>query len=290
MASVLRLLARPGRVGLSVCGRMPAKVPSSVCATTVKLTCPVSTLSQVSVPLAQSTSSAYPLQSIQATYAVRSHAATHAHVYDNPRRFFAKKSKPDKKKQAEEEGDWEEDLDIDFLKEEMDELLAGLKEELSKLRVGRVSPSQLEDVMVDAYGDKTELKNVGQVGVRGARTLVVTLYDQSLATDVIRSLESADVEAPQYDGHANIIVNYPKPTKDVKDQMVKKAGQLGHQCKEKIKLARRGFSDNLSKYRKQMEADTWFQLKEEMDVVTKERNAKVKELVEQREKEIAADN
>ena len=56
-------------------------------------------------------------------------------------------------------------LDTDDLERRMDGAMASLKTEFASLRTGRASASMLEPIMVEAYGQKTPVNQVGTVNV-----------------------------------------------------------------------------------------------------------------------------
>ncbi len=56
-------------------------------------------------------------------------------------------------------------LDTDDLQRRMDGAMAALRTEFASLRTGRASASMLEPVMVDAYGQKTPINQVGTINV-----------------------------------------------------------------------------------------------------------------------------
>ena len=55
--------------------------------------------------------------------------------------------------------------------------LEHLAHELSGVRTGRANPGLLENIPVDAHGERVPLKAVGAVTVRNPQLLVVTLFD-----------------------------------------------------------------------------------------------------------------
>ncbi len=57
----------------------------------------------------------------------------------------------------------------------MDGAMAALKTEFSSLRTGRASASMLDPIMVDAYGSKTPLNQVGTVNVPEPRMVTVNI-------------------------------------------------------------------------------------------------------------------
>ncbi|MEL0142308.1 MAG: ribosome recycling factor, partial [Alphaproteobacteria bacterium] len=55
------------------------------------------------------------------------------------------------------------EIDIDDIKRRMEASLTSLQSEFVGLRAGRANPAMLEPIMVDAYGSKMPLNQVGNV-------------------------------------------------------------------------------------------------------------------------------
>jgi hypothetical protein len=55
-----------------------------------------------------------------------------------------------------------------------------LQHELAGVRTGRANPGLLENIPVDAHGERVPLKAVGAVLVRNAQTLAVSVYDATV--------------------------------------------------------------------------------------------------------------
>jgi ribosome recycling factor len=62
------------------------------------------------------------------------------------------------------------EIDIDDIKRRMEASLTSLQSEFMGLRAGRANPAMLEPIMVDAYGSKMPLNQVGNVSGSGRRT------------------------------------------------------------------------------------------------------------------------
>jgi len=52
---------------------------------------------------------------------------------------------------------------VDNLKKELDKVIEFLKSDLAQLRSGRANPAMVENVKVDAYGTKMNLKEVATI-------------------------------------------------------------------------------------------------------------------------------
>ena len=69
---------------------------------------------------------------------------------------------------------------LDDIKRRMNGAIEVLRTEFSGLRAGRASTGLLDPVMVDAYGSKMPLSQVGTVGVPDPRQLTVQVWDSGL--------------------------------------------------------------------------------------------------------------
>src|SRR3989338_2015247 len=66
-------------------------------------------------------------------------------------------------------------------------------EELSLLRTGKAIPQVLDKVLVEAYGQKSELTHVGSIAVHDARTLYITPWDSSLIGAIQKGIDGANI-------------------------------------------------------------------------------------------------
>ena len=98
------------------------------------------------------------------------------------------------------------------LKRRMEGALEVLRREFAGLRTGRASVSLLDPVMVDAYGSRMPVNQVGSVSAPEARLLTVQVWDRSLVNAVEKAIRNADLGLnPQSDGQT---VRVPIPQLD----------------------------------------------------------------------------
>ena len=69
------------------------------------------------------------------------------------------------------------EMDIEDIKRRMEASLSSLQSEFMGLRAGRANPAMLEPIMVDAYGSKMPLNQVGNVSAPESRLLTVSVWD-----------------------------------------------------------------------------------------------------------------
>ncbi|NHX33004.1 ribosome recycling factor, partial [Escherichia coli] len=63
----------------------------------------------------------------------------------------------------------------------MEKSLEAFKNQISKVRTGRASPSLLDGITVEYYGSATPLRQLANVTVEDSRTLAISVFDRSMS-------------------------------------------------------------------------------------------------------------
>ena len=139
------------------------------------------------------------------------------------------------------------ELDIDDLKHRMDQTLEVLRHELAGLRTGRASTGMLEPVMVEAYGSKMPIKQVGNINVADARLLTVSVWDKSLVSAVDKAIRAAGLGLnPAVDGQL-IRIPIPELTQERRVEYGRIAGKYAEQARVAVRNVRRDGMEQLKK-------------------------------------------
>lgn len=132
----------------------------------------------------------------------------------------------------------------------MDGALEALRREFAGLRTGRASASLLEPVMVNAYGTKMPLSQVGTVGVPEPRMLTVQVWDKALVKHVERAILEADLGLnPQTDGQL-IRIPIPDLNEERRQELTRIAGKYGEQARVAVRNVRRDGMEMLKRMEK----------------------------------------
>ena len=73
---------------------------------------------------------------------------------------------------------------FDLIKEKMATSIKHLDIELSKIRAGRSNPSMLDGIMVDYYGTKTLIGQVGNIATPDPRTITIQPWEKDIINDI----------------------------------------------------------------------------------------------------------
>jgi ribosome recycling factor len=178
-------------------------------------------------------------------------------------------------------------MDTELFKKDVEKCIGYLKEDLSQIRVGRATPDLVEDVMVDAYGTTSPLKNVATITIVDAKTINIQPWDSSVLEDVGRGLESAKLGFSTMVEGDRVLVKLPDLTEERRKEYVKV-------MKERVEDARVAVRQVRQKYMKEIDEledeglsqDQADRLREEIEKGVKEANEKIEKIREEKEKEL----
>lgn len=139
------------------------------------------------------------------------------------------------------------EVDLDDLQRRMDGAMGALKTEFASLRTGRASASMLEPVMVEAYGQRTPINQVGTINVPEPRMVTVNVWDKSMVNAVEKAIRESGLGInPQLNGTI-IMLPIPELNEERRRELTKVAGQYAENARIAIRNVRRDGMDQLKK-------------------------------------------
>ncbi len=144
--------------------------------------------------------------------------------------------------------------DLSFIledgKDSMTKAINHLEAELVKIRAGKANPSMLDGIMVDYYGNLTQINQVGNISAMDARTISIQPWEKNMMQPIERAIIAANIGInPQNDG--NIIRLFLPPlTEERRKEMVKRSNAEGEQAKVAVRSIRREGIEQIKKLQK----------------------------------------
>ena len=143
--------------------------------------------------------------------------------------------------------DEEFELDTDDLTRRMEGAMSALRTEFASLRTGRASASMLEPVMVEAYGQKTPVNQVGTVNVPEPRMVTINVWDKSLVGVVEKAIRESGLGInPQLNGTI-IMLPIPELNEERRRELTRVAAQYAEHARVAVRNVRRDGMDQLKK-------------------------------------------
>lgn len=139
------------------------------------------------------------------------------------------------------------DIDTDDLSRRMDGAMGALRTEFASLRTGRASASMLEPVMVEAYGQRTPINQVGTVNVPEPRMVTINVWDKSLVGAVEKAIRESGLGInPQLNGTI-IMLPIPELNEERRRELTRVAAQYAENARVSVRNVRRDGMDQVKK-------------------------------------------
>lgn len=134
---------------------------------------------------------------------------------------------------------------IDRAETHMKSSIEVLRKELSSIRTGRASPGLIENLHVDYYGTETPLKQLANISVPEARSLVVQPYDRTAMASIEKAIQKSDLGlTPNNDGQVIRLV-IPRLTEERRKDLVKVVRKQVEDGRVAVRNIRRDGIDHL---------------------------------------------
>lgn len=179
---------------------------------------------------------------------------------------------------------------ISQTKQKMQKVLAHLKNELTSVRTGRANPALVEQIKVDVYGSKMDLRDLASINSPEPRLLVVQPWDKNNTDIVIKAIsESGGGFNPVEEGDI-IRVPVPPLSEERRKEMIKLVHEKGEAAKVSIRSVRREAMDSINKDEKsgKISKDEKHRYEENVQKVTDEISREIDDILKSKEKELSS--
>ena len=125
------------------------------------------------------------------------------------------------------------------------------KSEMSGIRAGRASPSMLDSIKVEAYGQKMNINQVGNITTPDSRNINVDIWDQNNVKSVEKAIRESDLGInPIVEGNL-IRLPLPELTAERREEYSKIAKKISESSKVAIRNIRRDGIERIKKLEKE---------------------------------------
>ncbi len=133
----------------------------------------------------------------------------------------------------------------------MDGAISSFRRELSGVRTSRANPALVENLDIDYFGTKMQLRELAQISAGDVRLLVIQPWDQSAIETIAKAIQQSDLGmTPNVDGD-RIRLSIPPMTEERRREMVR----LVRSRAEEAKVAVRNVRKDVREFIQEMEKD-----------------------------------
>jgi ribosome recycling factor len=172
--------------------------------------------------------------------------------------------------------------------QKMQKSIETLRADLAKVRTGRAHTGILDHVMVDYYGNPTNLTQVANVTLVDARTIGVQPFEKKMVAVVEKAIRDADLGLNPSTQGEMIRVPTPPLTEERRKEMVKLVKSEAEDAKIAIRNIRRDANETLKKLLKEKvcSEDDERRAQDEIQKLTDKFVLEVDRMVVEKEKEV----
>jgi ribosome recycling factor len=170
----------------------------------------------------------------------------------------------------------------------MESAVEALRDDLKKIRTGRATPALVESIEVEYYGMPTRLNQLATISIPEPRQIMIRPFDASSVDAVIKAIQKSDLGiTPNSDGKV-IRLNLPALTEERRRDLVKLVHKRVEEGKVAVRNVRRDCKKDMEDFEKEklISEDDLKRGEEDLQEVTDKYTEKLKEVGDEKEKEI----
>lgn len=174
---------------------------------------------------------------------------------------------------------------VNEAKGQMDKSILAFKGNLSRLRSGRASPSLLNGIKCDYYGEKMDIASLCSISMPEPRQLLVKPYSRDDLKAVAAGIAQANIGInPQVEADAIRLI-IPPLTEEIRRDIAKQAKALSEEAKVAVRNIRRDYLD-IVKEDEGMSDDYKKRVEEDIQKAVNDANKEIEEILGAKQKEI----
>lgn len=173
-------------------------------------------------------------------------------------------------------------------KNDFDHIVDFYKSDIATIRTGRATPALVEDIIVDAYGQKMHIKELASMATPEPRTLVIQPWDKGALEPISTAIRKSDIGLnPVVDGEI-IRLSIPSLTEERRKDFIKMLKAKSEESKVKIRRLREEMWEKIQTMAQdgEIREDEKFRGREDLQKIVDEHNKKIEELEKKKEAEL----
>ena len=177
---------------------------------------------------------------------------------------------------------------VQKIRPELDKVISFLEKELNKVRTSRATPSLVEDVVVECFGQKFPLKQLAAISTPELKQILIQPWDKSYLEGIVHALEKTGIGANPIVDKDVIRINLPPLTEEYRKGLIRMISEKEEQARQTVRKWREEAWGEVQEKTKQGEIreDDKFRAKEDLQELVDEYNKKIEESGKRKKEEI----
>lgn len=137
------------------------------------------------------------------------------------------------------------DAELHQLQTDMDKTVGHLKDEFSRLQIGRASAALVEQLDVEVYGSKQPLKAIASISVPDAKTVQIQPWDKANLGPIEKAIQVSDINISPVNDGVVVRLSIPPLTEERRKDLTKVVHKLAEDARIAVRNARQKAHDSV---------------------------------------------
>jgi ribosome recycling factor len=181
-------------------------------------------------------------------------------------------------------------MDLNKHKPEFEKVVEHFKTEVAAIRTGRAVSSLVDELSVDHYGGKYQLKELASISIPEPRTILIQPWDKSALDSILKAIQSSHLGLNPISDAQGIRLMMPSLTEDRRKELIKLLKQKAEEAHITIRRVRGEIWDDIQEQEKAgtVRESEKFKAKDDLQKLTDEYNKKIDEQEKKKEQELSS--
>ena len=177
---------------------------------------------------------------------------------------------------------------INKTKPEMEKVISYLEKELNNIRASRATPSLVEEIIVDCFGQKFPLKQLAAISVPEPKQILIQPWDKSYIEGIAQALQKRGSGLSLVIDKESIRVNLPPLNEEYRKDLIRLVSEKEEQARRTLRKWREeAWKEVQEKTQKsEIREDDKFKAKDKLQEIIDQYNEKIEKMGENKRKEI----
>lgn len=178
---------------------------------------------------------------------------------------------------------------LEEAREQMEQVVSLISEELTRIRVGRARPSLVEHLKVKTYQTEMELRELASISAPNPNELIISPWDKNILKDIEKAILESELNLHPLVDKEIIRIKIASLTGEKREELVKQIWQKIESGKVMLRLARQEAKDKIEEQKGQpgVSEDDIFRRLEELQKIIDEFQERLDKLGKDKEEELS---
>lgn len=180
-----------------------------------------------------------------------------------------------------------------YLKElnpKLDKAIDFLEQELSSIHTGRASVSLVDNIFVEVYGSRQEIKQIASITIPESRQIAIQPWDRTSVAAIEKAIRESDLGFNPVNTGDMIRINIPELTEERRREFVKVAKEKAEEARIAVRNGRQDTINAIKRAKNdgQIGEDEMHRGEAEVQKTVDNYNKKIEEIFTTKEKELTS--